>query len=96
MTNIGKREGKEIVQLYISDLKSSVPRPVKELKGFRKVSLKPGETKDVTFQITADALKYFDAYRHDWVSEPGDFEALIGASAGDIRTKVPFTLTGAK
>lgn len=96
VTNIGKREGKEIVQLYISDLKSSVPRPVKELKGFRKVSLKPGETKDVTFQITADALKYFDAYRHDWVSEPGDFEALIGASAGDIRTKVPFTLTGAK
>lgn len=96
VTNIGKREGKEIVQLYISDLKSSVPRPVKELKGFRKVSLKPGETKDVTFQITADALKYFDAYRHDWVSEPGDFEALIGASAGDIRTKVPFTLTAAK
>lgn len=96
VTNIGKREGKEIVQLYISDLKSSVPRPVKELKGFRKVSLKPGETKDVTFQITADALKYFDAYRHDWISEPGDFEALIGASAGDIRTKVPFTLTAAK
>ena len=96
VTNIGKREGKEIVQLYISDLKSSVPRPVKELKGFSKVSLKPGETKDVTFQITADALKYFDADRHDWVSEPGDFEALIGASAGDIRTKVPFTLTGAK
>lgn len=96
VTNIGKREGKEIVQLYISDLKSSVPRPVKELKGFRKVSLKPGETKDVTFQITADALKYFDAYRHDWVSEPGDFEALIGASAGDIRTKVPFTHTAAK
>lgn len=93
VTNVGKREGKEIVQLYISDLKSSVPRPVKELKGFRKVNLKPGETKDVTFQITADALKYFDADRHDWVSEPGAFEALIGASAGDIRSKVRFTLS---
>lgn len=96
VTNVGKREGKETVQLYISDLKSSVPRPVKELKGFRKVSLKPGETKDVTFAITADALKYFDADKHEWVSEPGVFEALIGASAGDIRSKVPFTLTRVK
>ena len=93
VTNAGKREGKEIVQLYVSDLKCSVPRPVKELKGFQKVSLKPGETKNVTFRITADALKYFDADKHTWVSEPGKFEALIGASAGDIRTKVPFTLT---
>lgn len=93
VTNIGKREGKEIVQLYISDLKSSVPRPVKELKGFKKVFLKPGETKDVTFQITADALRYFDTDRHDWICEPGVFEVLIGASAGDIRTKVPFTLS---
>lgn len=93
VTNAGKREGKETVQLYISDLKCSVPRPVKELKGFQKVSLKPGETKNVTFRITADALKYFDADKHTWVSEPGKFEALVGASAGDIRTKVPFTLT---
>lgn len=93
VTNAGTREGKETVQLYISDLKCSVPRPVKELKGFQKVSLKPGETKNVTFRITADALKYFDADKHTWVSEPGKFEALVGASAGDIRTKVPFTLT---
>lgn len=93
VTNAGTREGKETVQLYISDLKCSVPRPVKELKGFKKVSLKPGETKNVTFRITADALKYFDADKHTWVSEPGKFEALVGASAGDIRTKVPFTLT---
>lgn len=93
VTNAGTREGKETVQLYISDLKASVPRPVKELKGFKKVSLKPGETKYVTFRITADALKYFDADKHTWVSEPGKFEALVGASAGDIRTKVPFTLT---
>ncbi len=93
VTNAGTREGKETVQLYISDLKCSVPRPVKELKGFKKVSLKPGETKNVTFRITANALKYFDADKHTWVSEPGKFEALVGASAGDIRTKVPFTLT---
>lgn len=93
VTNTGLREGKEIVQLYIADLKSSLPRPVKELKGFSKVSLKPGETKDVTFSITPDALKYFDADKHAWVCEPGTFEALIGASAADIRTKAAFKIT---
>lgn len=93
VTNTGLREGKEIVQLYIADLKSSLPRPVKELKGFSKVSLKPGETKDVTFSITPDALKYFDADKHAWVYEPGTFEALIGASAADIRTKAAFKIT---
>lgn len=93
VTNTGSREGKEVVQLYISDLQSSVPRPVKELKGFKKISLKPGETQEVSFEITADALKFFDAEAHEWVSEPGDFEALIGSSSSDIRSKVGFRLT---
>ncbi|MDE5643728.1 MAG: glycoside hydrolase family 3 C-terminal domain-containing protein [Muribaculaceae bacterium] len=93
VTNVGDREGKEVVQLYISDLKSSVERPVKELKGFRKVSLKPGETAEVSFEIGRDALSYFDAEKHCWVYEPGDFEALTGASAGDIRGKVRFRVT---
>ena len=93
VTNVGDREGKEVVQLYISDVKSGVERPVKELKGFRKVSLKPGETAEVSFEIGRDALSYFDAEKHEWVYEPGDFEALTGASAGDIRGKVRFRVT---
>ena len=92
VTNTGDREGKEILELYISDLKSSVDRPVKELKGFSKVSLMPGETKTVTFEIGEDALSYFDADKHEWVCEPGDFEALIGSSSADIRTKVKFNV----
>ena len=92
VTNTGTREGKEIVQLYVSDLKSSVDRPAKELKGFRKVSLAPGETKDVSFTITRPALSFFDADRHEWVCEPGAFEALVGASAADIRSKVRFNV----
>lgn len=92
VTNTGSREGKEIVQLYVADLKSSVDRPVKELKGFRKVNLAPGETKDVTFTLTRPDLSYFDAEKHEWVCEPGAFEALVGASSGDIRSKVRFNI----
>ncbi len=90
VTNTGDREGSEIVQLYVSDLKSSLPRPVKELKGFSKVRLAPGQTENVTFEISRDALSYFDDKAHQWVVEPGKFEALVGASAGDIRSKVSF------
>lgn len=90
--NTGSREGEEIVQLYISDLKSSVARPVKELKGFEKVSLKPGEQKTVSFTIDKSALSFFDAAKHEWVAEPGDFEAVIGASSSDVRTKTGFRL----
>lgn len=92
VSNTGDREGKETVQLYISDLKSSVERPVKELKGFNKVSLKPGETKDVTISFKASDLGFFDVAKHRWVVEPGKFEAVIGASATDIRGRVPFEL----
>ena len=92
VTNTGNREGAEVVQLYISDLKSSLPRPVKELKGFAKVKLAPGETKEVTFTIAKDALSYFDDARHEWVAEPGKFEAIVAASATDIRSKVAFEL----
>ena len=92
ITNTGNREGSEVVQLYISDLKSSLPRPVKELKGFSKVKLAPGETKEVTFTIGKDALSFFDDSKHEWVAEPGKFEALVGASSTDIRNKVTFEL----
>lgn len=92
VTNTGKVDGSEVVQLYISDLKSSLPRPVKELKGFDKVSLKAGETKTVSITVDKAALSFFDADKHDWVAEAGDFEAIIGASSTDIKSKVKFTL----
>ena len=91
VTNVGAREGSEVVQLYIADIKSSVPRPVKELKGFRKVRLAPSETAEVSFEITPEALSYFDADTHSWVCEPGAFEALVGSSSADIRGKVRFS-----
>ncbi len=93
VTNTGKRSGAEVVQLYVSDSKSSLPRPVKELKNFRKVYLEPDGTAEVVFEITGDDLKFFDAEKHSWISEPGEFEALIGSSSSDIRSKVKFTLT---
>lgn len=92
ITNVGEREGSEVVQLYISDLKASLPRPIKELKGFSKVKLAPGETKEVTFSIDAEDLSYFDDTRHKWVAEPGKFEAIIAASSADTKTKIPFEL----
>ena len=92
VTNTGCREGSEVIQLYISDLQSSLPRPVKELKGFSKVKLAPGETREVTFTIGKEALSFFDDPRHEWVAEPGKFEAWIGASSTDIRNKVAFEL----
>lgn len=92
VTNTGDREGSEIVQLYISDLKSSLPRPVKELKGFSKIRLAPGQTETVTFEVGRDALAFFDDKAHEWVVEPGKFEAIIGASSADIRSKVAFEI----
>ena len=90
VTNTGDRAGREIVQLYVSDLKTTLPRPVKELKGFKKISLEPGQTETVTFEISRDDLSYFDADKHAWVVDPGKFEALVGASSRDIRSKGAF------
>lgn len=90
VTNSGDVAGKEVVQLYIGDEESALERPVKELKGFRKVYLEPGQTKTVTFGITPDDLKYFDDVQHDWVLEPGRFTAYVGSSSRDIRTEVSF------
>ena len=90
--NTGNREGAEVVQLYVSDKKPSLPRPVKELKGFQKVYLQPGEMKQISFTIGTDALSFFNDGKHEWVAEPGQFEALVGASSTDIRNKVAFEL----
>lgn len=90
--NTGNREGQELVQLYIADKKSSLPRPLKELKGFKKVKLAPGESKEVTFVIDKEALSFFDDVKHAWVAEPGKFEAILAASAVDVKGIVPFEL----
>lgn len=90
--NTGKRAGAEVVQLYIRDVESSLPRPHKELKGFEKVYLNAGESKIVTFTIDKQALSFFDPAKHDWVAEKGTFEAIIGASSDNIKTKTTFSL----
>ena len=90
--NTGARAGAEIVQLYVADLKSSLPRPKKELKGFDKIYLQPGETGEVEFLLDKSSLSYFDDKKHEWVAEPGKFEVLIGASSRDIKSKAGFEL----
>lgn len=90
ITNTGKVEGTEIVQLYIRDLICTNTRPVKELKGFKRVSLKPGQTQTVTFEITPEMLKFYNA-ELQFASEPGDFEVMIGSNSEDVRSKT-FTL----
>ncbi len=90
VTNTGKLEGAEVIQLYLSDPKCSVKRPVKELKGFSKVFLQPGETKNVSFEIGKDDLSYFDAGNHKWTVEPGEFKVHIGAASDDIRSSTTF------
>ncbi|MBO5903137.1 MAG: glycoside hydrolase family 3 C-terminal domain-containing protein [Tidjanibacter sp.] len=92
VTNTGNRTGKEVVQLYIADKEASVMRPEKELKGFAKVELEPGQTKEVSFVIDAEALSFFDDKKHEWVAEQGEFEALVGAASDDIKSSVTFTL----
>ena len=90
--NTGTYEGQEIVQLYISDKKSSLPRPLKELKAFQKVKLAPGEEKTVTLTIDKKALSFFNDARHEWVAEPGKFEAMIGSSSRNIKGTIVFEL----
>ena len=92
VSNTGSVEGKEVVQLYIGDESASVLRPLKELKGFEKISLKPGEEKAVTFTVKPDDLKFYDDKTGSWRAEPGKFKAYIGSSSADIRATVPFEL----
>jgi len=84
LTNNGKYDGKEVVQLYTRDLVGSITRPVKELKGFQKISLKAGESKDVTFTITEEDLKFYNS-NLKFVAEPGDFKLFIGGNSRDVK-----------
>ncbi|MGK9367326.1 beta-glucosidase family protein [Melioribacter sp. Ez-97] len=84
ITNTGSRDGAEVAQLYIKDIEASVLRPEKELKGFHKVFLKKGETKRIEIELTKKDFAYWDVKTHDWKTEPGEFEILIGTSSRDI------------
>jgi len=92
VTNTGAVAGSEVVQLYIADVEASVDRPMKELKGFAKVALEPGQKADVSFTIGKDALSFFDAGKHAWVAEKGIFRAIVAASAADVKGTVEFEL----
>jgi beta-glucosidase len=85
--NTGDRAGDEVAQLYVHQVKSSVKRPIKELRGFQRVTLKPGEAKTITFTLPAQKLAYYEVGRHDFVVEPGLFEVLVGSSSADIRSR---------
>ncbi|MFO1476096.1 MAG: glycoside hydrolase family 3 C-terminal domain-containing protein [Verrucomicrobiota bacterium] len=92
--NVGERAGSEVAQLYVQDVESSLPRPVKELKAFQKVRLNPGETRRVSLTLNADAFSFYDPARKGWVAEPGEFRILVGSSSRDIRLKGTVHLRG--
>ena len=90
VTNTGNYDGDEVVQLYVRDLVGSVSRPVKELKGFERISLKKGETRTVSFTVSTDDLKFYNQ-QLDYIVEPGDFEIMVGPNSNDVQT-LKFTL----
>lgn len=90
--NTGKRAGAEVVQLYVNDNASSVDRPYKELKGFQKVELQPGEERDVSITIGRDALSFYDEASHAWKAEPGKFTILVGNASDNLKLRQTVTL----
>jgi beta-glucosidase len=91
--NVGARDGAEVAQLYIQDLKPRLPRPVKELKGFRKVFLKAGEQQTVSIPINRSSFAFYDPAQNGWVAEKGEFKILIGSSSHTIRLGAQTRLT---
>ena len=92
VTNSGSVAGAEVVQVYVKDEQAAVKRPEKELKGFQKVFLKPGEAKTVTLTLESGAFQYYDEAKKQWVLEPGKFDVLVGSSSRDIRLTGAVTL----
>ena len=90
--NTGPRDGAEVVELYVHDGHSKIDRPVHELKGFERVELKAGESKQVQFDLDRNALSYWSPEKKDWVADPGTFEVQVGASSRDIRLRAPLEL----
>jgi beta-glucosidase len=95
LTNTGAREGAEVAQVYVGDPQAKVPRPAKELKGFSKISLRPGETRRVTVPLDSRALSYYDVNGKQWVAEPGDFDVLVGRSSAQIELRGKLNLAAA-
>lgn len=93
VTNTGKREGTEVAQLYVGDGHARVPRPVKELKGFSRVNLKPGESRRISIRLDRRAFAFYDLNKRDWNAEPGNFSVAIASASDDIRLKGIFTLS---
>jgi beta-glucosidase len=93
VTNTGEREGDEVVQLYLHDLFASVTRPVKELKGFQRLTLAPGQKRTLTFVVSAAQMAFYDR-KMQYVVEPGEVEVLVGSSSDDIRLTGRFEITG--
>ncbi len=89
--NTGSRSGSEVVQLYVHDVTATVRRPDRELKGFAKVSLEPGEARTVHIELDRRAFAYWDPKRGDWLVEPGDFDLMLGSSSRDIRAVIAVT-----
>ena len=96
VTNTGDMEGKEIVQLYISDQTKAARRPIRELKGYEKVSLTPGETKTVVFTLNYRSFAWYNVGIKDWYAASGDYKILIGASSRDMRLSGNVHLTAEK
>ena len=90
ITNSGEREGAEIVQLYVQDVEVSIERPLKELKGFRKLKLKPGEKKTAEFELIKKDLSFYDENEHQWKAEKGVFKIMVGSSSRDIHLEAEF------
>ena len=91
--NTGNRQGAEVAELYVGDSHASVPRPAKELKGFVKVDLKPGEARHVELTLDRRAFSFYDVTKSDWSAEPGDFTVLVGGSSDNMQLRSTFTLT---
>jgi beta-glucosidase len=95
ITNTGKREGDEVAQVYVGDKHASVPRPVKELKGFAKIHLRPGESHHVTVKLDRRSFSYYDIDLKQWHIDPGEFDILVGQSVEQIELRGKLILTEA-
>ena len=92
VTNTGTRAGADVAQVYVGDAHAKLPRPPKELKGFAKVSLRPGETQRVTVNLDRRSLSYYDVNAKQWRADPGQFEVLVGRSSEQIELRGKLTL----
>jgi beta-glucosidase len=91
--NTGARKGAEVVQLYVGNPGATVDRPVRELKGFQRVELAPGESKRVSFELDRRAISFYSTEKHAWVAEPGQFDVSVGSSSRDLALKAGFTVS---